>query len=365
MQVDIYVWFLFGLNLVILFNIVGEVHMNLEQYYRKAYKRNIAIKLFEKKKGAAAKREAKKDEKVALQIEDVQTDIPPPETEEDIQKAKDEAINKAKEAADAKAKDVATKAIATKTGVSNATAGKSNSNVFLPVCILILYLGAVVKAATYKKAADSDDDEDVGDTKGKGWPKKVAADSDDDEDVGLGITQRNNSKASNAPQKPLLQGKPSSTSPVPEKKTTTPVEKKDGTEKPKSGGWFSWFSSKKPEDEDKKALLEDHDIEEGKDKEAKEKEHDDAELKAFIAQIQGMTGLYDVDPEDSEWLHFEKANHNDPTKPESMGYVAYSLQIWPKDKATVMPVGSAQMEPNNNPYLPPPVGRLKFSWYVI
>ena len=228
----------------------------------------------------------------------------------------------------------------------------------------ILYIaGAVVKAAAKKAAVDSDDDEDAHDTKST-LTKKAAVDSDDDEDVGLGIT-----KASSAPgNKPLLQGKPSSTSPAPapaskpaEKKT--PVEKKEDTEKPKSGGWFGWFSSKKEEDE--QPLLEDHDIEEGKDKEAKEKEQDEAELKGFIAQIQGMTGLYDVDPEDSDWMHFEKANHNDPTKPESMGYVAYSLQIWPKEKAVVMPVGSAQTEPNNNPYLPPPVGRLKFSWYVL
>ena len=42
-----------------------------------------------------------------------------------------------------------------------------------------------------------------------------------------------------------------------------------------------------------------------------------------------------------------------------------SVQIWPKDKATLMPVGGGRNEPNTNPFLPPPVGRLKFSWLVI
>ena len=45
-----------------------------------------------------------------------------------------------------------------------------------------------------------------------------------------------------------------------------------------------------------------------------------------------------------------------------MGSIAYSVQIWPKEKALLMPVGAARNDPNTNPFLPPPVGRLKFSW---
>ena len=52
----------------------------------------------------------------------------------------------------------------------------------------------------------------------------------------------------------------------------------------------------------------------------------------------------------------------DPSKVTPMGSICYSIQIWPKDKATLMPVGNARTEPNTNPFLPPPVGRLKFSW---
>jgi hypothetical protein len=40
------------------------------------------------------------------------------------------------------------------------------------------------------------------------------------------------------------------------------------------------------------------------------------------------------------------------------------VQIWPKDKALVMPAGAGRNEPNSNPFCPPPVGRFKFSWYV-
>ena len=57
----------------------------------------------------------------------------------------------------------------------------------------------------------------------------------------------------------------------------------------------------------------------------------------------------------------EQKDHNGgPSKP--MGAICYSVQIWPKEKAIIFPVGSARTEPNTNPFLPPPVGRLKFSW---
>eukprot|EP01035_Chromulina_nebulosa_P030538 gene30538-40576_t len=44
-----------------------------------------------------------------------------------------------------------------------------------------------------------------------------------------------------------------------------------------------------------------------------------------------------------------------------MGEICFSIQIWPKDTAIMQPVGAARNEPNTNPFLPPPVGRLKFS----
>lgn len=41
---------------------VGEATVNIGRYYKKAYKRNVILKLFETKKGAAAMREKKKIE---------------------------------------------------------------------------------------------------------------------------------------------------------------------------------------------------------------------------------------------------------------------------------------------------------------
>jgi hypothetical protein len=46
--------------------------VNLGKYYRKAYKRNVVLKLFESKKGAAAKREKKRQEGVKVAREPVQ-----------------------------------------------------------------------------------------------------------------------------------------------------------------------------------------------------------------------------------------------------------------------------------------------------
>lgn len=120
----------------------GEIHINLEKYYRKAYKRNIAIKLFEKKKGAAANREKRlAANKAPPQIEDTTDDIPKPETEGD-------KVDAAREA--------------------------QGSPIQSPMH----------KAASTPKsahAADSDDDDDK--------------DSDDDDDMGVGI-----------PKKPLVSG---------------------------------------------------------------------------------------------------------------------------------------------------------------
>lgn len=93
----------------------------------------------------------------------------------------------------------------------------------------------------------------------------------------------------------------------------------------------------------------------------KQKAEDDDDAKELVQTIKAMTGLFDDDPPDSDWMHFTKHDHNtNAFKP--MGSVCYSVQIWPKDKAVAMPVGAGRNEPNNNPYLPPPVGRLKWSW---
>ena len=47
--------------------------------------------------------------------------------------------------------------------------------------------------------------------------------------------------------------------------------------------------------------------------------------------------------------------------PEKKGRVLCSLEMLPKWKAEMTPVGKGRDEPNVNPYLPPPVGRIQFT----
>lgn len=49
-------------------------------------------------------------------------------------------------------------------------------------------------------------------------------------------------------------------------------------------------------------------------------------------------------------------------KQESRGAVCISISIWPKARADAQPVGAGRDAPNHSPYLPPPVGRISFSW---
>jgi len=43
------------------------------------------------------------------------------------------------------------------------------------------------------------------------------------------------------------------------------------------------------------------------------------------------------------------------------GYILISVQVIPQNEAEKNPQGSARDEPNNDPHLPPPEGRLKLS----
>ena len=48
-------------------------------------------------------------------------------------------------------------------------------------------------------------------------------------------------------------------------------------------------------------------------------------------------------------------------KREITGKIRLQIDIYPKDQAEANKVGEARQEPNCNPYLPPPIGRLSFS----
>ena len=58
---------------------------------------------------------------------------------------------------------------------------------------------------------------------------------------------------------------------------------------------------------------------------------------------------------DKFWIQLEKQG-------KKGGRVLCSLEIVPKWYAELHPVGKGRDEPNMNPYLPPPVGRIQFTW---
>ena len=47
------------------------------------------------------------------------------------------------------------------------------------------------------------------------------------------------------------------------------------------------------------------------------------------------------------------------------GNMLISLELLPKDTADAQPVGAGRNEPNQNPYLPPPTGRMNFSFNPV
>ncbi|CAM9371706.1 unnamed protein product, partial [Hapterophycus canaliculatus] len=66
-------------------------------------------------------------------------------------------------------------------------------------------------------------------------------------------------------------------------------------------------------------------------------------------------------PADAQWLELTRRDPEAGTI-ERMGKLLISLELLPKEAADAQPVGSGRNDPNQNPYLPPPAGRMKFSF---
>ena len=83
-------------------------------------------------------------------------------------------------------------------------------------------------------------------------------------------------------------------------------------------------------------------------------------LKEFATSVvEGQPLLGEEDPELEAakfWLPMLKKN-----KAEPQGKLLLSVQLVPLEDVERLPAGSGRKEPNQNPTLPPPVGRLKFS----
>ena len=76
----------------------------------------------------------------------------------------------------------------------------------------------------------------------------------------------------------------------------------------------------------------------------------------FISMVKDMTGLFDDDPRNSGWLDFEDGNK------KLMGRLCISIEVLPVAMTHGQPAGMGRSEPNAHPFLPPPTGRLKFTW---
>lgn len=65
--------------------------------------------------------------------------------------------------------------------------------------------------------------------------------------------------------------------------------------------------------------------------------------------------------EDGNSFYLPMNSKNDKGKLENNGFVRVQVEIVPADYAEKNKVGNAREEPNANPFLPPPVGRISFS----
>ncbi|CAB1121419.1 unnamed protein product [Ectocarpus sp. CCAP 1310/34] len=86
-----------------------------------------------------------------------------------------------------------------------------------------------------------------------------------------------------------------------------------------------------------------------------EDEEAKADAKAFVNTIKNMTGLWDDDPDEA------RKEEKYRIEEEQMGKCLMGVQIWPIEKAELQPVGNGRNDPNSQPFLPPPAGRLRFS----
>ena len=83
-------------------------------------------------------------------------------------------------------------------------------------------------------------------------------------------------------------------------------------------------------------------------------------LKDTVQSFKKLIGMEDEPkPADGEWIDLYKTDFK-TKKREFRGRVLISLEIMPKTMADKLPAGLGRSEPNANPYLPAPVGRLKF-----
>jgi len=358
----------------------GEGAIDLGKFYRKAYKRNVAIKMFETKKGGVAKR-ANKREKLSRQVRDTEDDIPPTE---DNDEDDDNVMNPLTSSS------LALDGVETEGGVEEQKSdinGRRRASLSVADRENDIAKGFIIGPAVSPHAnrlmmpprnePDSDDDDYVD-----------GVDSDDDDDFDMDLIDDDDdddgNKISKSPHKPPQKKRrifikhPSYLPPKRMRKKKVSQKKKTGEDPAvpssavTSSSWLSrlMFWRKEPAyllDDDGNFILDEDGNKivaaENDSSTEDEKSDDNDELRALINSFKNMTGLWDIDPEDSAWYHLVRKDKNDPkAKDIAMGSICFSVQIWPKDKADMMKSGAGRSEPNTNPFCPPPTGRLQFTW---
>jgi hypothetical protein len=79
------------------------------------------------------------------------------------------------------------------------------------------------------------------------------------------------------------------------------------------------------------------------------------------SMFERVTGaVADEAGEDRFWISCMRRNERRELEPG--GRVQVSFELVPAEQAEACPVGSGRDDPNIDPFLPPPVGRIKFSW---
>ena len=83
--------------------------------------------------------------------------------------------------------------------------------------------------------------------------------------------------------------------------------------------------------------------------------------KRYFNDYLRKAGDKDMEWHDEESFWLPMSQKNDKGVLENNGYVRVRIDIVPGEYAAKNPVGSAREDPNIEPYLPPPVGRISWS----
>jgi len=118
-------------------------------------------------------------------------------------------------------------------------------------------------------------------------------------------------------------------------------------------------SKKALETTSKKDMQQHQDFKAGSGTKAEDTKESEDEAKDFLNQIKSYLGLGEI-AEDAEWIKLTYHDH-EANCIYDRGELALSVEIVPWEEAEARKVGYGRDEPNTNPYLPPPMGRMQFT----